>query len=435
MNNDMIDISVEVQALNLEGIKKNLLEYVQKQAQIDIDGSVNNAAQSAESAETSAGNAAQSALQASDCAEQASESLGNYYTKGQVDDLLGAKQDTLVSGTNIKTINSTSVLGSGNLALADQSLSNLDSTGQLVVDSANGTISNCILDIPQNIKLEFSNGMVTLKAGSIITRTGSTYSTISTTQDITWSSSSQANKKMYIFASNSGNPVGLYNSVTLEKVGSGDTLPANSDTYSNFYLTTDKIIYSWSNGSWQASNLAYPLGIIETDENGNITGFAKDSNGNDMIFNGAGFVGHHAFVYPNVKVLVGNGLNADGSLKSLNYTTNSLIICELPTYNSSDRALFLESVNYVRQQLNGADVDTLEDLQQSNYYYQYVIKENQYYQYQNNVYNQRNVVKIVDFSNTGTTVTDFAIRQPVRTATVEMLQKSLGDVETLLAAI
>lgn len=41
--------------------------------------------------------------------------LSNYYTKGETDTLLGGKQPTLVSGTNIKTINNESLLGEGNI--------------------------------------------------------------------------------------------------------------------------------------------------------------------------------------------------------------------------------------------------------------------------------------------------------------------------------
>ena len=41
--------------------------------------------------------------------------LSNYYTKGETDTLLGQKQPTLVSGTNIKTINNESLLGEGNI--------------------------------------------------------------------------------------------------------------------------------------------------------------------------------------------------------------------------------------------------------------------------------------------------------------------------------
>jgi len=41
----------------------------------------------------------------------------DYYTKTDVNTLLANKQDTLVSGANIKTINNESILGSGNIAL------------------------------------------------------------------------------------------------------------------------------------------------------------------------------------------------------------------------------------------------------------------------------------------------------------------------------
>lgn len=41
--------------------------------------------------------------------------LSNYYTKTETDTKLDAKQNTLVSGTNIKTVNSQSILGEGNL--------------------------------------------------------------------------------------------------------------------------------------------------------------------------------------------------------------------------------------------------------------------------------------------------------------------------------
>lgn len=39
----------------------------------------------------------------------------NYYTKNQVDTALGGKQDTLVSGTNIKTVGGVSILGTGDI--------------------------------------------------------------------------------------------------------------------------------------------------------------------------------------------------------------------------------------------------------------------------------------------------------------------------------
>lgn len=50
-----------------------------------------------------------------------------YYTEAEVDTALNSKQNTLVSGTNIKTINNTSLLGTGNI--------NIQGGGSITVDS------------------------------------------------------------------------------------------------------------------------------------------------------------------------------------------------------------------------------------------------------------------------------------------------------------
>ena len=42
---------------------------------------------------------------------------GSYYSRPDIDQMLGEKQDTLISGTNVKTINGYSILGSGNLVV------------------------------------------------------------------------------------------------------------------------------------------------------------------------------------------------------------------------------------------------------------------------------------------------------------------------------
>lgn len=64
-----------------------------------------------------------------------------YYTETETNTLLSAKQDTLVSGTNIKTINSTSLLGSGDLAVATTAQGALADSALQPWDIASWTIT------------------------------------------------------------------------------------------------------------------------------------------------------------------------------------------------------------------------------------------------------------------------------------------------------
>lgn len=69
--------------------------------------------------------------------------MANYYDKTETDDLLDAKQDALVSGTNIKTINNESILGSGNIDIQGGGATYTAGTN---IDITNDTI-NCTLPI------------------------------------------------------------------------------------------------------------------------------------------------------------------------------------------------------------------------------------------------------------------------------------------------
>ena len=70
---------------------------------------------------------------------------GRYYTETEVDTALNGKQATLVSGTNIKTINNTSLLGSGNIDIQGGGGSvigtgsfSINNNGHLIVELPNG---------------------------------------------------------------------------------------------------------------------------------------------------------------------------------------------------------------------------------------------------------------------------------------------------------
>jgi hypothetical protein len=111
-----------------------------------------------------------------------SNGAGGYVTKSVTGgNIIGSKQDTLVSGTNVKTINSNSILGSGDLVIAGGGggvhvltepvsgrIYNVRTTGT-AVNTANSTVANTISlypFIPAN-SLTISNLQITVSTGTV----------------------------------------------------------------------------------------------------------------------------------------------------------------------------------------------------------------------------------------------------------------------------
>lgn len=95
--------------------------------------------------------------------------LSNYYTKSEtsgateISTALGAKQDTLVSGTNIKTINNESILGSGNITIegggkAVSAGTNISITTGETADTINCTLPITISDSDNGSKQSIAIG-------------------------------------------------------------------------------------------------------------------------------------------------------------------------------------------------------------------------------------------------------------------------------------
>lgn len=101
--------------------------------------------------------------------------LSNYYSKGETDTLLGEKQPTLVSGTNIKTINNESLLGEGNINIqggggkAIEAGSNISITHGETADTINCTLNLENNDGTNSIKMKNtyrSSGVDSFSIGS-----------------------------------------------------------------------------------------------------------------------------------------------------------------------------------------------------------------------------------------------------------------------------
>lgn len=172
-------------------------------------------------------------------------------------------------------------------------------------------ITNCITEIPQDIKLELADGVLTLKAGSkvYVPNGAGTFDTITIKNDIT-STASTNGTHLIGFAQQFGNLATYINAV------SGTTEPTTLSNGLTWYDTTNNVIKRAWSGSWQASLFSLPLAVI-TVSNGAITSI-------DQVFNGFGYIGSTVFALPGVKVLIPNGRNEDGTLKNVEFVNDKI---------------------------------------------------------------------------------------------------------------
>lgn len=90
----------------------------------------------------------------------------------KIKSLVSGKQDTLVSGTNIKTINSTSVLGSGNIAVQETltsgtNIKTINNTS--VLGSGNIAVQPTLVGSGTGQNIKTINGTSILGSGNIDT--------------------------------------------------------------------------------------------------------------------------------------------------------------------------------------------------------------------------------------------------------------------------
>ena len=175
--------------------------------------------------------------------------------------------------------------------------------------AVNDFATNCITEIPQDIKLELNNGTLTLKAGSKYYRPdGGQYQIPS---DKTLSSTSAADGKHLMLIQSDGALTIAFTNV------SGATEPSSPTNGMVWYDTTNTVVKRYWGGSW-AANYSLPIAIVSVKSGSFIS--------IDQVFNGFGYIGNAMFALPGVKALYPNGRNADGTLKVGSISLTSLFI-------------------------------------------------------------------------------------------------------------
>lgn len=183
-----------------------------------------------------------------------------------------------------------------------------------------GIKTNCITEIPQDIKLELSSGTLTLKAGSksYMPNGAGVFTEVTNSADLTYTPTWGAGYQCFITAivNSSGNINGI--GMCREDLQfSGTTQPSTTTNGSLWYDTSNNKIKAYQNGSWQAENRTLFLGIVTVGVGNVITSI-------DQVFNGFGYFGSTVFALPGVKGLIPNGRNDDGTLKNTSIALTSV---------------------------------------------------------------------------------------------------------------
>lgn len=191
-------------------------------------------------------------------------------------------------------------------------------------------ITNCLLEVPQNIKLELNNGVLTLKAGSkvIVPNGAGVFEEKVITRDLSHSSgAAQGTLKRLIYVHSSLSNIGTIN-VTSALSGS----EMSNYTWQIWYDTTNNVVNKIDATAGQvAYTCGFPLGEV-TIVDGVITSI-------DQVFNGFGYIGSTIWVDKGVKGLIPNGRNDDGSLKNIEVTTSKVSVQTLTSINDRNVVL------------------------------------------------------------------------------------------------
>ena len=230
----------------------------------------------------------------------------------EVSNALATKQDTLIFDS-VPTLNSKHPVYSNGIK------ESIDTKQDKSTAVNYDNISNCITEIPQDIKLELNNGTLTLKTGSkVYIPNGFESNGITKKFDV-------KNIKSDVTTSPTENGTFLYGvhpNGTLARYSnsfSGDTQPTNQYLCA-WYDTTNNKVKRYITNIWE-EGFSFPIAIVTISNNKDVS--------IDQVFNGFGYIGSTVFALPGVKGLIPNGRNADGSLKNLLSINNSVQIYTL----------------------------------------------------------------------------------------------------------
>ena len=209
---------------------------------------------------------------------------------------------------------------------ANTDLDNLTSTGKNIANWSSN-VSNCITEIPQDIKLELNAGVLTLKAGSkvYVPNGAGVFDEVVIANDLTTISTWGTQVQLGLFVKSDGST--MYIIDMADRCTSGPSAPTATNAQM-WYDTTNNLMKRYASGSDTGDRYSLPIALVQKGdavESSNISSI-------DQVFNGFGYIGSTVFALPGVKGLIPDGRNADGTLKNIPMQTTDVLVMSMNGY-------------------------------------------------------------------------------------------------------
>ncbi len=215
-------------------------------------------------------------------------------------------------------------------------------------------ITNCILEAPESIKYTLNNGVLTLKAGSVITipdgfnTNGSKkFRYVEIENDVTGSTEANDAKRLIYYNETTGSIMSMQysESGTTDYSGTGNCLLYRTD------LNKTVVFYGGNKSEHVVS-----LSLMEI--NGDVGAVVSINS----VFNTCGYIGSSLFVNKGVKVLCSNGRNPDGTLNNteLELTSADIVTIDAAKTNAKFVILGTKAITWGGSYSYNPDLNCLE---------------------------------------------------------------------------
>ena len=215
-------------------------------------------------------------------------------------------------------------------------------------------ITNCITEIPQDIKLELNDGQLYMKGKAYCLDS----TPISFEQNYSFSSITGPDSYYITIGSTAWSPNKISGdrfSISSRNIFTSETQPTTLLVDNNlWYKPSTKETFTTNNMgvTWIKTNTSLPICVVKV-ENGKVISI-------EHIFNGFGFVDTGVFVLPGVVTLGPKGFNDDGTLKNEISTTKEVYMDSSGITTVNYNYVLFKNAMYGR--LNYIEVNNRDDL-------------------------------------------------------------------------